>query len=103
MAVTASDVYKFNAEKLRQLCSEEELDNEGLVRLLLQRLVRHLTGTSMASKQNTETDQASARSDLSLDATRSGPQEHFFGSRVVGCGNVVPIIVVIAACPGSLF
>jgi len=43
MNVTASEVYKFNAEKLRQLCSEEGLDNEGPVRLLRQRLVRHLT------------------------------------------------------------
>jgi len=93
MAVTASEVYKFNAEKLRQLCSEEGLDNEGPVRLLRQRLVHHLTGTSMASKQDTETEQASARSDLSLDATRSGPQDPFCGSHVGGCGNVVPVIV----------
>jgi len=53
MAVTASEVYKFNAEKLRQLCSEKGLDNEGPVRLLRQRLVRHLTETSMARKQDT--------------------------------------------------
>jgi len=93
MAVTASEVYKFNAEKLRQLCSEEGLDNEEPFRLLRQRLVRHLTGTSMASKQDTETEQASVRSDLSLDATHSGPQEPFCGCRVGGCGNVVPVIV----------
>jgi len=93
MAVTASEVYKFNAEKLRQLCSEEGLDKEGPVRLLRQGLVRHLTGTSMASKQDTETEQASARSDLSLDSTRGGPQDPFLGSHVGGCGNVVPVIV----------
>jgi len=93
MAVTVSEIYKFNVEKLRHLCSEEGLDNEGPVRLLRERLVRHLTGTSMASKQDTETVQASARSDWSLDATRGGPQDHFLGSHVGGFGNVVPVIV----------
>jgi len=47
----------------------------------------------MVSKQDTKTEQASARSDLSLDATRGGPQDPFLGSHVGGCGNVVPVIV----------
>jgi len=93
MAVTASNVYKFNAEKLRQICSHKGLDNEGPIRLLQQRLLRHFSGTGMASKQATYTEQASARRDLSLDATRFGPQEHFVVSHVLGYGNLVPIIV----------
>jgi len=50
MALTASEVYRITAESLRQLRSEEGLDCEGPVRLLRQRLVRHLTDNSMESK-----------------------------------------------------
>jgi len=92
MAVTASEVYKFNAENLRQICSEERLNNEVNFRLLRQRLARHLTGTYIANKQDTLTEEASARNDLSLHATRGGLQELFCGSHVGGCGNVVPTI-----------
>ena len=69
------------------------MDSEGSVRLLRQRLVHHLTGKIVASKQNTETEQASVQSDLSLDATRTGPQDFSNGSHVGGCGNAVPVIV----------
>jgi len=51
MAVTPSEVYKFNAEKQRQIYSENELDDEGPLRVLRQKLVGHWTGTSMAMKQ----------------------------------------------------
>ena len=47
----------------------------------------------MASKQDTKTEQASVQIDLSLDATRSGLQDHFCGFHVGGCGNVGPVIV----------
>ena len=47
----------------------------------------------MASKQDTETEQAIARSDLSLNATHSWPQDSFCGSHVDGCGNVLHVIV----------
>ena len=46
----------------------------------------------MSSKQATDTERASARSDLSLDATRVGPQEHIGDSHVVGCDNMFPVI-----------
>jgi len=51
--------------------------------------VPHLTGNIMASKQDTKTEQASARSDLSLDVTQSGPQNSFCGSHVGGVGGGV--------------
>ena len=73
MAVTPSEIYKLNVDDLRQLCSEEGLSSERPVRLLRPRLVRHLTGANMESKQHTETAQASAQSDASLDPTHSGP------------------------------
>jgi len=56
-------------------------------------LLRHLTAKSIASKQDTETEQVSARSDLSLVATYSGLQDPFCGCHVTGCSNVVPVIV----------
>ena len=93
MAVTASKICKFNAEKLHQIFSDVRLDNEGLVLLLQQGLVCHFSGTGMANKQATDTEQASARSDLPLDATRVGLQEHFGGSHVLGYDNLVTVIV----------
>ena len=54
MALTASEIYKLTAEKLRQLCSEEGLDSEGPVQSLRQRLVRHLSMSVMASKQDAD-------------------------------------------------
>ena len=86
-------IYNLNVDDLRQLCSEEGLSSEGPVRLLRPRLVRHLTGATMESKQHAETAQASAQSDVSVDATHSGPFESNFGSHVGGCSNVVPVIV----------
>ena len=74
MALTASEIYKLTAEKLRQLCSEEGLDSEGPVRLLRQRLLRLLTTIMMASKQDVESEQASVQSNLSSDVTHGGPQ-----------------------------
>ena len=93
MAVTPSEVYKFNAEKQRQIYSENELDDEGPLRVLRQKLVGHWTGTSMAMKQQTENVQARALCDLSLDSTCGGHQEIFLGSHVGCCGIVVPMIV----------
>jgi len=93
MAVTPSEIYKLNVDELRQLCSEEGLSSEGPVRLLRPRLVRHLTGATMESKQHAETAHASVQSDVSLDGTRSRPPESNFGSHVGGCSNVVPVIV----------
>ena len=90
--MTASEVYKFNAEKLGQICSEEGLENVGPVPILRQRLVRQLIGKSMASKQDTETEQASARSDLSLDASHSGPKKPFIDSHGGGCVKVETVI-----------
>jgi len=69
------------------------LDNEGPVRLLRLRLVRHFTGTSMASKQDPGTERASPRRDLSLEATHSGPQERSGCSQVGDCANVFPVII----------
>jgi len=43
----------------------------------------------MVSEQDTEPEEASSRSDLSLHDIRVGPQEHFCGSHVGGCGNVI--------------
>jgi hypothetical protein len=84
MAVTPSEIYKLNVFDLRQLCSEDGLSSEGPVRLLVPRLLRHLTGATMESKQHTETAQASAQSDASLDPTHSGP----FESNFVSCGRL---------------
>ena len=47
----------------------------------------------MESKEHTETTQASAMSEVSLDPPHSGPFESNFGSHVGGCSNVVPVIV----------
>jgi len=47
----------------------------------------------MESKQHAETAQANAQSDVSLDATHSGPFESNFVSHVDGCSNIVPVIV----------
>ena len=90
MAVTASKVYKFNAEKLRQICSDEGMNIEGQVRLLQQRLVRHLTGTGIANIQATDTEQECARRDLSLDATHVGPQEHFWWLSYSWVRQIIP-------------
>jgi len=93
MAVTPSEVYKSNVNELRLPCSEEGLSSEGPVRMMRPRLVRHLTGATMKSKQHAETTQASAQSDVSLDAIQSGPSESNFGSHAGGFSNVVPDIV----------
>jgi len=66
------------------------LSSEGPVLLLRPRLVRHLTGAAMESKQHAETGQASALSDVSLIPTHSGLFASNFGSHVGGCSNVVP-------------
>jgi len=89
----ASEIYKLTAEKLRQLCSEEGLDSEGAVRSLRQRLVRHLTTSMMASKQDVELEQASVQTNLSSDATHGGPQNPSNSSHVGGCDNAVPVVV----------
>ena len=47
----------------------------------------------MAMKQENQTVQAWARGNMSLDSTHGGHKEHYLGSHVGGCGNVVPIIV----------
>jgi len=44
----------------------------------------------MASKQDTETEEASAGSDFSLRATLGGLQEPFCGYHLFGRGNVIP-------------
>ena len=93
MAVTPSEFYKLNVDELRLRCFEEGLSSEGPVRLLRPRLVRHLTGATMESKQHAEKAQASAQSNVSLDATHGGPFESNFGSHAGGCSNVVPVIV----------
>ena len=93
MALRASEIYKLTAEELRDLCSEEGLDSAGPVRLLRQRLVDHLTTSMMGSKQDTETEQASVRTDLSLDATHGGAQNPTNGSHVGGGDNTVPVVV----------
>ena len=93
MALTASEIYKLTAEKLRQLCSEEGLDSEGPVRSLQQRLVRHLSMSMMASKQYTEPEQASAQTDLSLDVTIGEPQNRNNSSHVGPSDSSVPVVV----------
>ena len=99
MAVTPSEVYKLNIDELRELCSEEGLSSQGPVRLLRPRLVRHLTGATMESKQHAEIVQASVQSDVSLAATHSGPLETNFVSHVGGCNNIVPVIVELLQVP----
>jgi hypothetical protein len=93
MAVTPSEIYKLNVKDLQQLCSAEGLGIEGTVRLLRPRLVRHLTGANMEIKPHTDTAQASAQCDASLDPIHSGPFESNFGSHMGGCSNVVPVNV----------
>jgi len=75
MAVSASEVFKFNAEKQYIISSMQGLEDEGPLRLLRQIMVGHLTGTGMAIKQENEIVQARARGELSLDSTRNGHQE----------------------------
>ena len=50
IALTATEIYKLSAHKLRQLCSDEGLNSAGPVRLLRQRLVVHLKARTMASQ-----------------------------------------------------
>ena len=93
MALTATEIYKLGVEKLREICSEQGLDSEGPVRLLRQRLVRHLSSIEMASKQEDNTEQASVQSDLSSNATCEGPQNSMYNPPVGGYDNTVPVIV----------
>ena len=92
MAVTASEVFKFKAERQRQTFCEEGLHDEGSLRLFRQKLLGYLTGTSKAIKQETETVQASPWAEFSLDSTRGGHQDPFSGSHVRGSGKVVPVM-----------
>ena len=87
MAVIASKVYMLKAEKQREIYREQGLVNEGSVRQLQHRLVRHVNRTDMASKQANNKEKTSPRKDLSLHATRFVPQEHFGGSHVFRCGK----------------
>ena len=50
MVLTASEIYNLTAEEIR-ICSDEGLDSERLVPSLQQRLVRHLSMSTMARKQ----------------------------------------------------
>jgi len=93
MALTSSEVYKLTAERLRQLCSERRLDSEGPIRSLRQRLVRHLSVSKMTSKQEMESEQASARTSLSLSAAVGDPQNSNNSSHV-GPGDS-PVTVVV--------
>ena len=90
MVVTPSEIYKLNVKDLQQLCSAECLGIEGTVRLLRPRIVRHLTGANMESKPHTDTAQAIAQGDASLDPIHSEPFESNFGSHMGGCSYVVP-------------
>jgi len=50
MVLTVSEIYKLTAEKIKP-CSDEGLGSERPVRSLRQRLVRHLSMSTMAIKQ----------------------------------------------------
>ena len=73
MALTATEIYKLSAHELRQLCSDEGLNSMGPVRVLRQRVVRHLKDCTMASQHDVKTPQASAPTDLSADSILPSP------------------------------
>jgi len=93
MAFTASEVYRFTVDKLRQVCSKEGLDNRGLVPLLWQRLVDHLKTSTMASHGDGNMGQASVPTDLSTNIVDSIPQNFGNGSHVDGSNSSTPVLV----------
>ena len=63
------------------------------MRLLRQRLLRHLTDSTMASKQDVDVEQASVETNMSSDATHGGPQNSSKSSHVFASDNSVHVIV----------
>ena len=93
MTLTASEIYRLSADKLRQLCSEEGLDTVGPVRLLRQRVMRHLKAIAMDSQQEVKTPQASVSTNLSADTIQTGHYNVNNSSHVGGSDNPVPVSV----------
>jgi len=93
MALTATEIYKLSAHKLRQLCSNEGLNSAGPVRLLRQRVVRHLKTRTMASQQDAKTPQASVSTDLSADTILTRPLNAYDSSHVGSGDSSVSVLV----------
>ena len=102
MALTAYEIYRLPADKLRQLCSEEGLDSEGPVRLLRQRVVRHLNASMMASQQDARTPKASVSTHLSADTIQTGPHNVDNSSHVGGSDSPVPVLIELLRRGSSL-
>lgn len=58
---------------VRKVCAEERVDSAGTVRVLRQRLVRHLNDAVMASKRDDVTSKESVSTDLLSDQLQVGP------------------------------
>ena len=65
MALFPSEIYRLTADKLRQVCSEEGVDSDVPVRVLRQRVMRHLNAGTMACKQDDVNIKASVSTNLS--------------------------------------
>jgi len=73
MALFPSEIYRFTADKLRQVCSEEGVDSEEPVRVLRQRIMRHLNAGTMASIQDDVNIRTSVSTNLSGETIQVGP------------------------------
>ena len=93
IALTATDIYKLSVHELRQLCADEGLNSTGPVRVLRQRVVRHLKECTMASQQEAKTPQASAPTDLSADSILTRPLNANDYSHVGSSDGSVPVLV----------
>ena len=85
MAFSASDVYHLTADKLRQVCSDQGLDNSGPVRSLRQRLGDHIKSNIMQTVGDEDVTQASVPTDLVHNVME--PVPHKFGDSSHGGGG----------------
>jgi len=72
MALSASEVYRLTADKLRQVCSYQGLDNSGPVRSLRQGLADHIK--SMIQTAGDDVTHASVPTDLVHNVVEPVPQ-----------------------------
>jgi hypothetical protein len=73
MASVPADIYRLKIDQLRNECLRQDLDSEGTVRELRQRLTRQLKGQTMEDKQEVTGAQANASVNL---PTETVPREN---------------------------
>ena len=73
MALSFAEIYRLTTELLMEVCLKQGLDSVGPVRVLRQRLVRHLKAEIMANKQEDLNVKASVTTDLLADIILTRP------------------------------